>query len=180
MSREASILTWVELARKAVGDDVVARSCMKDEPWKLLDGKHFNAVLEIGTCCGLSAMVLAHYAEVVITVDIERHPLLDATLAVFNAGLQSRISAIHVRNDHDKRLLVRQLDFDMAFVDGQHTLAGCELDFLITKKCGSVLFHDYPCSSPDHRGVGLFVDSIAEGTVERMPPFAWWTADPEK
>jgi len=180
MSEEAAVQAYVERARKAVGDTAVAMSCMHDEPWKLFDGKHFNTILEIGTCYGLSAMMLAHYSEVVITIDVVRHPLLEPTLAAFSPGVLDHISFIHVRDDHDKRLLVNALDFDMAFIDGRHTQPACELDFLITRKCGSVLFHDYPCSSPNHRGVGLVVDAITEGTVERMPPFAWWTADPKE
>jgi len=177
MSKVECIMARLEKARRAIGSDVTRESCIGDKLIEQLEGQHFNMALEIGTRHGLSAMVLAHYAEVVITIDIERHPLLDATLAVFNQGLQSRICALHVRNDLDKRLLVSKLDFDMAFIDGQHTFAGAELDFMITQKCGRVLFHDYPCSSPDHRGVGLFVDSITTGTVTATPPFAWWHAD---
>ena len=177
MSPEAAILEYIEKARAVLGDKTVYASCVIHKPWTFLEGKHFNTVVEIGTWCGLSAMVLAHYAEVVITIDTVRHPQLEAVLDTFGAGIRDRISAIHVLNDHDKRNLVRHLDFDFAFVDGQHTLAGCELDFLITKKCGSVLFHDYPCSAPEHQGVGLFVDSITEGIVEPLVPFAWWRAE---
>jgi len=177
MSNEASIQAWIDKARRVVGDEADQASCVGHDLCEQLEGQHFNVALEIGTKRGMSAMVLAHFAEVVITIDIVRDPLLDAVLATFNTGLQGHIAPVIVRNDHDKRLLVRRLDFDMAFVDGEHTYAGCELDFLITKKCGRVLFHDYPCSSPEHRGVGMFVDSIDTGTVTAAPPFAWWHAD---
>ena len=140
-----------------------------------LYGKFFNCILEIGTCRGVSAAVFSFYADTVITIDIVGRHEVPYILAI--AGAAARVIPVVVDGEPAKNRLIRAATFDMAFIDGNHKAPHVQVDFDLVKKCGCVLFHDYPVSGGGFRGGGECVDAITEGVVERCEPFAWWRAE---
>jgi hypothetical protein len=82
-----------------------------------------------------------------------------------------------VPSDAAKRRFIDSLTFDLAVVDGNHFREPVKFDFECVRRCGLVLFHDYPASGTDADGVGYLLDEIRPaGIIERCPPFAWWRA----
>jgi tRNA A58 N-methylase Trm61 len=150
-------------AAAAGGPEVVARQLER------LGAVELDTVVEIGTRHGVMAALLSRFAERVITIDISESPIVREVLACAKAG---NVVPVVVHSDRDKGLLLEALDFDLAFVDGDHHLEAVAFDFAHVQRCGRVLFHDY--GDPRYEGVTAFVDSLAEGCVDRDPPFAWW------
>jgi predicted O-methyltransferase YrrM len=129
-------------------------------------------VVEIGTRHGVMAAVLGRLAQRVVTVDLHPSPLVPAVLACAGAA---NVVPVAVRSNAAKALLLDSLAFDVAFLDGDHTVAGVAFDMVHTRRCGCVVFHDY--GDPGFCGVTRFVDSLRRGVVVRDAPFAWWLAD---
>jgi len=148
------------------GPEVVARQLER------LAALRPTAVVEIGTRHGVMAAVLAHFAKLVITLDIEASPLVRDVLAC--AGVRNVVPVLLGGNEV-KGLLLDRLRFDLAFIDGDHRYEGVAFDFAHTRHCGRVLFHDY--GDLRYEGVTRFVDSLEDGVIEFDPPFAWWQAD---
>jgi hypothetical protein len=78
-----------------------------------------------------------------------------------------------VKDDAEKAALVAGLDFDLAFVDGDHD-EGVAVDFDLVKRCGAVLFHDYAVSRKGRNAVMNLVDSLPRHEVEVIDIFAFW------
>ena len=134
-----------------------------------LEGKEIKHAVEIGTWRGVSTSLLSHYAEKVSTVDIKYYDI--APHVWIWAGAMSKIKYYIVDGDKEKQKLLDKLDFDFAFIDGEHSYRGVNLDFDLVKKCGQVLFHDYARNCP---GVMKFIDEL--DNVEKNDPFAYWSA----
>ncbi len=147
------------------GREVVARQLGR------LRGYRLGTVVEIGTRHGVMAAVLARLAQRVITIDLHSSPLVADVLACAGAG---NVVPIRVHSDAAKAVLLDGLDFDLAFIDGDHSVEGAAWDFLHTHQCGRLLFHDY--ADPGFHGVTDFVDGLPRGTIVRDAPFAWWFA----
>ena len=149
-----------------------------------LEQRPIRHAVEIGTYKGTSTALLAHYADTVTTVDkcnfIDKFPLW------IEYGVDKKIRSYMTKKNEDKGLLLATLDFDFAFVDGNHAGYAVEYDFSITEKCGRVLFHDYYSKDSEYwkqsnyekeedYGVYDFVNSIDYGKLEAIEPFAMWT-----
>lgn len=125
-----------------------------------------RTILEIGTLKGVSAAYWASNCECVITLDIQLRKSAFDLWQQF--GVASRIAAVQISNEEAKHAFVGQLEFDLAFVDGEHTSSGVASDFACTKKAKAVLFHDYkpeggPYTSCGNRrlpGVAAVIDAI--------------------
>lgn len=129
--------------------------------------------LEIGTWRGLGTAVLAHYADTVATVDIAYYG--EAANLWLAFGILPKIDYYVVRGNEEKSFVLADLDFDFAFVDGDHKYNEIALDFELVKKCGRVLFHDYGMDHlPD---VTDFVDTLPRREVTIDRPFAYWQAN---
>lgn len=104
---------------------------------QLLDGKGY-IVVEVGTRFGMSAAVLSEYCNHVYTFDIvkPKYPVIDFL------GIEN-ITQIVVDEKHIHREIAK-IDFDFAFIDGNHAKDYPLRDFEAVKKCGRVLFHDIP------------------------------------
>lgn len=160
------------------GGGSVMKATAADRLIEQMDGRHFERIVEIGTYRGVSAAVFSCFAETVITIDIAAQGYTGAVLSV--AGVLGRVIPLIVPYDPARARLIAALDFDMAFIDGNHRPPHPELDFNMVKKCGTVLFHDYPQSGsgPAGNGAGVLLDEhTPEGKIDRCPPFAWWSAD---
>lgn len=131
--------------------------------------------LEIGTYNGLSAVILSQFFDQVIAVTIETQPVeqLLKHQIVEHLGIKN-IRFIDVKDNNHKRTVVQAVDYDFAYLDGDHqhdTLADWEL----VRGCGRVLFHEYwPLQPP----VWDLVESLPPAQVIRaeVDCFAFWDA----
>ncbi|MBM4042835.1 MAG: class I SAM-dependent methyltransferase [Planctomycetes bacterium] len=130
-----------------------------------------RTIVEVGTRHGAFAALLSGLADTVFTLDL--HQSIHARQVLDFAGAANVVPLI-VADDPAKGRLLDALDFDLAFIDGDHSREGVALDFAHTRRCGIVLFHDY--ADPGFHGVTEFVDSLTHGTIVRDAPFAWWFA----
>ena len=98
-----------------------------------------DTCLEIGTHYGITAVVLSQYFKKVISLDItnepQKHKIVD-DLEIKN------IEFISVRDNEQKARVIKILDFDAAYMDGDHE-NDTESDFELVRRCKNVLFHEY-------------------------------------
>ena len=137
---------------------------------KFLSDVHIDMVVEIGTWRGLSTAILAHYANKVVTIDINAYQV-SWGLWLY-AGGESKIMPVVIESEDEKRQICEGLDFDFAFIDGEHKYDNVKIDFECVEKCGRVLFHDYSYDS--FPGVKRFVDELPENELTIIEPFAYW------
>lgn len=148
---------------------------------RVLKGRGYRTVLEIGTYRGCAAAEMSRYVERVVTIDLREGKLermgerFDRAEFWGSLGIQN-IELLLVRDNAERKAVVDALDFDFAFIDGAHD-ASVREDFALVKHCGRVLFHDY-----DRRGdleqdqVFNFVNSLPGAQIEMMDIFALWKA----
>ncbi len=159
-------------------DDAEVVTAMTDEAQfraileRIHTAKPIGTTVEIGTNRGFSTMLLREFSRVVHSFDATDWPGRREIFDVF--GLP--FTHFHlIRDDAEKAEILAGLDFDFAFVDGNHRAP--EIDFDLAKRCGRVLFHDYsPGFPPDNcrTCVVNYVDSL-DGIAWKEPPFAYWT-----
>ncbi len=130
-----------------------------------------HTIVEVGTRHGAFAALLGLLAKRVFTLDLHEN---DKVPLVLRCAGVANVVPLRVPDNAAKAALLDCLEFDLAFLDGDHSREGVALDFAHTRRCGVVLFHDY--ADPGFHGVTELVDSLAEGTVVRDAPFAWWFA----
>ena len=129
-----------------------------------------RACVEIGTCAGLTSLALARNFHTVHTIDIVKHPQRDE-IAEF-AGARNIVAHV-VRDNAEKAELIRSLDFDAAYVDGDHA-HDTEGDFALVERCGRVLFHEHWDAQPP---VVRLVNRLrARGRVVTEGKLALWIA----
>jgi len=138
---------------------------------KFLSDEPIDVAIEVGTWRGVSTALIAHYANIVNTVDITNRQEPWALWYFF--GVVDRIRPHVVPSNEVKQEVIKAMKFDFAFVDAVHTFEGVKLDFECVKKCGRVLFHDYQVM----RGVTQFVDTLPDEQVIKQFPFAYWKAN---
>jgi len=139
---------------------------------------YYNHVLEIGTYKGISAACLSQWCSKVTTVDLlngrleDNHEVFDRREFWNSLGCKN-IDCYLVKDNIDKSDLIRELDFDIAFIDGgKDDIAE---DFEMVKHCGTVLFHDYDDrGQPSLNKVYDFVNSLPKAQVKIMDIFALW------
>lgn len=128
-----------------------------------------NRCVEIGTCKGLTAVVLSRHFTEVVSIDVvpdeQKHEIIEY-LGINNVHL------VDVKDNGEKAELLRNLEFDAAYVDGDHA-RDTRRDFDLVKKCGRVLFHEYWQAQPD---VWNLVNELRnQGTVVTKGKLALWT-----
>lgn len=128
--------------------------------------------VEIGTYRGLSASLMAQYFDKIITIDINVH---DEVKPLFQKlGLVDKVIPYAVKSLEAKAGILANIDFDFAFIDGDHTTGEPLKDFNLVGRCGRVLFHDYCPGNIDYAGVIEAVDALPKGKVEFKSPFVYW------
>lgn len=95
--------------------------------------------VEIGTFNGITALVLARHFEEVVSIDIFPHTLKHAVLKA--SGVKN-VRFIDVKNNEEKAAILKDMEFDAAYVDGDH-VKDTVTDFELVRKCGRVVFHEY-------------------------------------
>jgi len=136
---------------------------------KFLSDININIAIEIGTWRGLSAAILAHYANKVVTIDIAYYQTASFLWAY--AGVRHKIKHLIVKDEREKRQFFNDFGFDFAFIDSIHEYDNTKADFECVKKGGRVLFHDY---GNRFIGVKRFVDELPRDEVTIVEPFAYW------
>lgn len=138
-----------------------------------MEGKNIKHAIEIGTWRGVSTALLAHYADKVTTCDLRYYPESMPVWLYF--GVNGKIRCTIMEDNDSKAKVINELDFDFAFIDGDHSLEGVAYDFELVKRCGRVLFHDYGikhCPGPSK-----FIESLPETELKLKRPFAYWEAN---
>lgn len=143
----------------------------------VLGGGRFKRALEIGTYRGVSSALMAQFCDTVVTIDLrngkmERDRQVFDRVRFWEAMGVGNIESHLVDNDGEKASLISRLDFDFAFVDGDHEGDAPRRDFDLVKRCGTVLFHDYEGDN----GVVDLIDSLPKAEVEVIDMFALWRA----
>lgn len=146
---------------------------------RVLGGRRYRRVLEIGTYRGVSSAFMARFCERVITVDLV-HGKMEQDRQVFDRvrfweamGI-GNIDLRLVESEAEKAAFIGSLDFDFAFIDGDHEGDAPRRDFEMVKRCGAVLFHD--CDGAN--GVTKLVSTLPRHQVEIMDIFAFWRGAP--
>lgn len=97
-----------------------------------------DTCLEIGTCNGMTAVVLSRYFKHVYSVDIMPSSIKRRILVKF--GIDN-ITFLDAKDNSEKAKIIKSIDFDFAFMDGDHA-NDTDLDWALVKHCGRVLFHE--------------------------------------
>lgn len=126
--------------------------------------------VEIGTCKGITAVVLSRYFDEVVSIDILPDPMKYEIVEYL--GIKN-IKFYDVKNNAEKAKIINRIEFDAAYSDGDHANDTNE-DFDLVKRCGRVLFHEYWEPQPP---VVELVDSLKDkGQVQIKDKWALWTA----
>jgi hypothetical protein len=161
---------------KKFGPEVFRRSAVLEglDAFVKANGFGGSGCIEIGTCNGLTAVVLARYFKHVTTIDIAPNPVKHEILDFLN--LSRRVKCINVKDNAEKAEVVRMFmdgETEGAFVDGDHA-RDTETDFALVERCGQVLFHEHWAPQPP---VVALVDRLrACGTVATAGKWALWRA----
>ncbi len=140
--------------------------------------KPVSVALEIGTYKGMSAALMAQHCNKLYTIDL-KHGRLERHAEVFkrqelwdSLGL-TNIELILVKDNVEKAGIIKELEFDFAFVDGAHDET-VDDDFDMVHKCGNVLFHDYSYREGKTNHVYDFVNTLPNYELEVQDIFAMW------
>lgn len=155
---------------KKFGIGVFRRSSVLEGFDDFLNKNEFQGkrCIEIGTCKGLTALILAGRFEEVVSIDIA--PDDDKHAITAHLGIEN-IRFVDVKDNAEKARLIAGLEFDAAYVDGDHA-RDTQSDFDLVKRCGRVLFHEYWEAQP---AVINLVNSLS-GRVVTKGKLALWTA----
>jgi len=121
-----------------------------------------NTAVEIGTFYGATAAYMAQFANKVITFDIRN--LYDQPTWK-KLGLADKIQFHLVKDREEIKQILKDVNFDFAFIDDDHSSEGVRESFAIVKRCGRVLFHDI--EHPKFPGVSAFIDEIGARRLDR-------------
>lgn len=125
--------------------------------------------VEIGSWKGLTAIVLARHFDEVISVDVVSDPERDV---IAQAAGVANVRFVTVTDNAEKARFIAALDFDAAYVDGDHA-RDTDTDFALVRGCGRVLFHEY---WKEQMPVWRLVNSLrSQGRVAVSGKFALWT-----
>ena len=100
---------------------------------------------EIGTWNALTSVILSRHFKEVVTVDIEHRAQKHEVLRLL--GIDN-VRCIDIDSNFEKRRVADSLEFDFAYLDGNHADDTAD-DWAMTQKCGRVLFHEvWPFQPP--------------------------------
>lgn len=154
---------------KRYGPEPFRRSSVLEGFEAFIDAQKFcgKCCVEIGTLNGLTAFVLARRFARVVTIDIIDRPLKRELAEHLGIG---NIEFIDVKDNAAKAAVISGIEFDAAYVDGDHA-NDTETDFALVKRCGRILFHEHWDAQPP-------VVSLVKGLSNVVTAGKWalWTA----
>lgn len=139
---------------------------------KFLDANDIGGgrCVEIGTCKGLTALLLARRFDEVVSIDIVEDPDRDT---IARHCKVKNIRFVTVADNAEKARVIEGLTFDCAYVDGDHA-RDTATDFALVRRSGCVLFHEYWEAQPP---VFNLVNSLkSAGRVVIKDKLALWKA----
>lgn len=128
--------------------------------------------VEIGTLKGLTALVLARYFKTVVTIDIADDP---QKYAIANGLGVRNITFVNVKDNAEKAAVIRGLQFDAAYIDGDHA-HDTELDWSLVERCHRVLLHEHWDAQPSVRDKVRQFICDRSGALTTSNKWALWTA----
>jgi len=138
-STTGSAITWEPTFRKVIN---------KIKP---------STILEIGVWRGYVTSLLSELCQNVTALDIQDH----GGVALWDKLEIDNIERIMCVDNNDKKNKLEKRHFDFVFIDGDHSYAGVEFDYSITKEtCDYIFFHDYNDKYP----VFKFINDTLTGT----------------
>lgn len=126
-------------------------------------------VLEIGTGFGVTALLLAHYAYHLTTID--EIPFTEPLTLWAHFGVHHKIYYA-VCNPEEKRGFIEQQKFDFAHIDGKKSYDDVRSDFELVQRCGRVLFSGYREDYKD--SVIKVVSELPNEEITIKEHFAYW------
>lgn len=128
--------------------------------------------MEIGTLNGLTAFVMSQLFDQVIVVSIDAEHSRGKKYEIAEAIGCTNVRFIDCKTNEEKAEVVNGLQFDFAYVDGDHH-NDTESDFALVRRCGRVLFHEY---WPKQPSVWELVNSLPreEVTIAQHACLAYW------
>jgi predicted O-methyltransferase YrrM len=121
-----------------------------------------STAVEIGTFRGATAAYIAQYADKVHTFDIR--DIYDFPTWE-KLGLADKIIFHHVSGKDEIGEILKDIEFDFAFIDDGHSYENITADFELVRRCGRVLFHDV--DHPRCPDVSRFIDEIGARRLDR-------------
>lgn len=155
---------------KKYGPPVLRRSSVLEGFEAFIVAQKFagKTCVEIGTLKGLTALVLARHFERVISIDIVDDPQKYEIAAMLNVR---NIEFVNVRNNAEKAEVIEAVQFDAAYMDGDHA-ADTREDFRLLKRGGRVLAHEFWDAQP----IVAATLQAAGGRIATGGKFALWAA----
>jgi len=150
-------LTQSRFRHSAITDtDVFKQILLEKKPKK---------VVEIGTFCGISTLVLASIADFVWTFDVEKREVVYDNWKIFDLTNKIRYTILPNRKSINKE--INKINADFCFIDAIHDYPNVKADFNMCKKFKRILFHD--AAFP---GVNKFLKEINAEIINT--DFAYW------
>lgn len=122
-----------------------------------------DTCVEIGTWNGITAVVLSQFFRRVVSMDIFHNPVRHEIVA--HLGIKN-VEFVDLTGNEHKAEVLRGLDFDFAYLDGNHA-DDTELDWRLARRCGRVLFQEcLPMQPPVYNLVrSLPPDEVVYGGI---------------
>jgi len=156
---------------KTFGIGVFRRSSVLEGFASFIQANGFKGrrCIEIGTCKGLTALVLARHFDEVVSIDVVE----DAQRAEIarHVGVNN-IRFVTVADNTEKAKVINGLTFDAAYVDGDH-IRDTVTDFALVKRGGRALFHE--CWEAQPAVLSLVNELRRSGLVVTQGKLALWT-----
>jgi hypothetical protein len=172
--RVNALLNDAQLLRvwKKFGPEVFRRSAVLEGLADFVKTTGFagKRCVEIGTCNGLTAIVLARHFDEVVTIDIAPN---DVKREIAEFLKVRNITFVDVADNVEKASVIRGLEFDGGVCDGDHA-RDTETDFALVERSGQVLLHEH---WPPQPPVMQLVDRLSlTGAVVTAGKWALWRA----
>ena len=128
-----------------------------------------KTILEIGTHQGVSAALMAEYADVVHTVDVLPNPAREQVWAWLHVAkkITEHVHKSQAGRDGEISKWISQ-GVDLAFIDGSHLMRDVEHDYALCEAAPVILLHDYWQNDEDWPDVKTFCDTLARSGKRRV------------
>ncbi len=115
----------------------------EEDFWNLIDEVSFSSerLVEIGTGRGISTTLFSEVVDEIWTFDLTDYPIKHNIWNHFN--IKQKIHSYIIEDYLELAGIIASIDFDGAFIDGNHFYEYVVCDTFLLERCGYILFHDY-------------------------------------